>query len=219
MKRAQAAEDAGKPVVLLDSDQSGDNLSSDDDEAFQEKNIGMYQKSGHCHSDFKSFVPQVVCLAMVALWFSAKKLGLEDMSYERKKKIIQKRKDLVEDIGHLGLRMKHSLQASSLEKYKEVAKFLKDQDNVFLLSKGRGVFVSEFAAYKFNQIAEIHAEAYSSAEFRHGPLAMLNEEEKTAVIFLLLDDETLSQTLHNVNQVKDRGSTVIVITNVADIES
>jgi len=39
------------------------------------------------------------------------------------------------------------------------------------------------------------------------------------VIFLLLDDETLSQTLHNVNQVKDRGSTVIVITNVADIES
>jgi len=115
--------------------------------------------------------------------------------------------------------MKHSLQPGMLEKYREVAKFLKDQDNVFLLSKGRGVFVSEFAAYKFNQIAEIHAEAYSSAEFRHGPLAMLNEDEKTAVIFLLLDDETLPQTLHNINQVKDRGSTVIVITNVANIDT
>jgi len=47
---------------------------------------------------------------------------------------------------------------------------------------------------------------------------MLNEEEKTAVIFLLLDDETLPQTIHNVNQVKDRGSTVIVISNVVDLE-
>jgi len=72
-------------MVLLDSDASDDNLSSQDEEAFQEKNIGMYQKSGHCYSDFKSFIPQVVCLALVALWFSSKKLGLEKISYERKK--------------------------------------------------------------------------------------------------------------------------------------
>jgi len=85
MKRAQLAEAAEKPMVLLDSDASDDNLSSQDEEAFQEKNIGMYQKSGHCYSDFKSFIPQVVCLALVALWFSSKKLGLEKISYERKK--------------------------------------------------------------------------------------------------------------------------------------
>jgi glucosamine--fructose-6-phosphate aminotransferase (isomerizing) len=77
--------------------------------------------------------------------------------------------------------------------------------------------VSEFAAYKFNQIACIHAEAYPSAEFRHGPLAMLDEEEKTAVIFLVLDDEDLNQTLSNILQVKERGATVTVITNLEDI--
>lgn len=39
------------PVVLLDiSDDS-------DDEPLVDKNIGMYQKSGHCWSDVKSFIP------------------------------------------------------------------------------------------------------------------------------------------------------------------
>ena len=57
---------------------------------------------------------------------------------------------------------------------------MKKQDNIFLLSKGAGSFVSEYVAYKFNSICAIHAEAYGSAEFRHGPLAMLDEDEKTA---------------------------------------
>ena len=49
-----------------------------------------------------------------------------------------------------------------------------------MLAKGTGLFVSEFVAQKFNQLALLHAEAYSSAEFRHGPLSMIDESEKTA---------------------------------------
>ena len=49
--------------------------------------------------------------------------------------------------------------------------------------------MADFVAQKFVQISGIHAEAYSSAEFRHGPLSMLDEEEKTAVMFFALDDE------------------------------
>jgi len=60
------------------------------------------------------------------------------------------------------------------------------------LSKGVACTVSDFVAQKFVQVCGIHAEAYSSAEFRHGPLSMLDEDEKTAVIFLALDDENLN---------------------------
>lgn len=65
----------------------------------------------------------------------------------------------------------------------------------------------------------LHAEAYSSAEFRHGPLSMIDESEKTAIIFLCLDDETINQVLSNILQVKERGATVIVFTNVPKIET
>ena len=46
---------------------------------------------------------------------------------------------------------------------------------------------------------------------------MLDEEEKTAVVFLVLDDENVEQVLANILQVKERGATVIVLTNLADI--
>ena len=44
-------------------------------------------------------------------------------------------------------------------------------------------------AEKFTQVTTIHAEAYPSGEFRHGPLSMIDEEEKTPVVFIALDDE------------------------------
>jgi hypothetical protein len=54
--------------VLFDESDENEEFSSQ----FIEKNIGLYQKSGHCYSD-KSFIPQVVCITLVALWFSDKK--------------------------------------------------------------------------------------------------------------------------------------------------
>lgn len=46
---------------------------------------------------------------------------------------------------------------------------------------------------------------------------MLDEDEKTAVIFFVLDDENLDQILANILQVKERGATVIVLTNLPDL--
>jgi glucosamine 6-phosphate synthetase-like amidotransferase/phosphosugar isomerase protein len=60
---------------------------------------------------------------------------------------------------------------------------------------------------------------------------MLDEDEKTAgkfiiffsliflylVMFFALDDENLNQLLANILQVKERGATVIVITNLTNI--
>ena len=53
------------------------------------------------------------------------------------------------------------------------------QEQVLEAEHGLGHFVCEYASQKFNQICAIHAEAYGSAEFRHGPLAMLDEDEAT----------------------------------------
>ena len=46
-------------------------------------------------------------------------------------------------------------------------------------------------ASKFTQATAIHTEAYPSGEFRHGPLSMIDEAEKTPVIFIALEDEHL----------------------------
>lgn len=86
---------------------------------------------------------------MVALWFSHCKMSTQqqiEYTLDEKKAIIEDRKKLVQDIGCLSLVLKHSLQGSFIEKYKEIAKFLKGQDDLFILSKGAGVYVSDFVA-------------------------------------------------------------------------
>ena len=108
----------------MDSDEDDEN-----EEEFQDKNIGMYIKCGYCFTDLKSFIPQVVCLSMVALWYSHCKTSIQssDMEYslQEKKEIVEERKKIIADIGCLSLVLKHSLQSSFIEKYKEIAKFLK----------------------------------------------------------------------------------------------
>ena len=69
------------------------------------------------------------------------------------------------------------------------------------------------------QVAGIHAAAYPSGEFRHGPLSMIDDEEKTPVIFIVLQDEYLSQVLSNILQVKERGATTIVLSALEDIST
>ena len=69
------------------------------------------------------------------------------------------------------------------------------------------------------QVAGIHAAAYPSGEFRHGPLSMIDDEEKTPVIFIVLQDEHLSQVLSNILQVKERGATTIVLSALEDIST
>ncbi len=56
---------------------------------------------------------------------------------------------------------------------------LKSHTNLFILAKGTGFFAANYMAQKFLQVASINAEAYPCAEFRHGPLSMIDEVEKT----------------------------------------
>jgi hypothetical protein len=46
------------------------NVLNQDGEWYDSENIGMFMKSGFCYSDVKSFVPEVISMALVALWFS-----------------------------------------------------------------------------------------------------------------------------------------------------
>lgn len=100
----------------------------------------------------------------------------DDFGLEETKKLRQK---IIEDLEMLSLRMKHALTDPFKLKYKEVAALLRDQDNLFILAKGTGTLVGSYMAEKFTQVTAMHAESYPSGEFRHGPLSMIDEDEKT----------------------------------------
>ena len=179
-----------------------------------DENIGLYMKSGFCYSDVKSFVPMVLALALVAIWFSDKK------SKQRDKAIKEKRIALIKAMDELPTKMKATLTPEYIELYQAIGEKLKrPTHNLICLGKGTGFFSAHYAAEKFLQIAGIQAEGYPSGEFRHGPMAMIDPKEATPVIIIALDDEHLSLTIRNIVELKRNGATVIVISAVKDIAS
>lgn len=148
-------------------------LSGDDEGWFESENIGLYMKSGFCHSDVKAFIPEVISLGLVALWFSHAKSSSAD------KQSLRKREQLIGEIERLPTNLLTLVDPRQLEIYSQVAKMLKNQHNLFILAKGSGLPVANYMIQKFLSITRLHAEAYPCAEFRHGPLSMIDEIEKT----------------------------------------
>ena len=110
------------------------------DEFFDSENIGMYMKSGFCFSDVKSFIPEVISMALVALWFSHTKQANLD------KEIFAKRQKLIREINSLP----EKLQSLTQDKvYEQVSEMLKTQHNLFILAKGLGHFIGGYMAQKF----------------------------------------------------------------------
>jgi glucosamine 6-phosphate synthetase-like amidotransferase/phosphosugar isomerase protein len=85
-----------------------ENSAQDSQSWFDSENIGMYMKSGFCYSDAKSFIPEVISMALVALWFSAHKSANHD------KEIKLKRQQLIREITALPARFSHLLQNAQL---------------------------------------------------------------------------------------------------------
>jgi len=53
---------------------------------------------------------------------------------------------------------------------------LKPAKNLFVLGRGVGLGIAYEAALKLKETCGLHAEGYSSAEVRHGPIAILNKD-------------------------------------------
>lgn len=91
---------------------ASDDSDSQLDLQLGNRNIGLYTKTGYCYSDIKSFLPQVVSLILVAIWFSDNKQQHNTSDLDQKKRAKEERQQLISDIGYLSLRMKQTIQPS-----------------------------------------------------------------------------------------------------------
>lgn len=65
---------------------------------------------------------------------------------------------------------------------------LRPAQNLFVLGRGLGLAVAQEVALKLKETCGLHAEAFSSAEVKHGPMALL--EKNLPILMFAQDDET-----------------------------
>jgi glucosamine--fructose-6-phosphate aminotransferase (isomerizing) len=144
----------------------------------------------------KAFTTQLVSLALLAC--SIGKLQ-NTINRSQEKSIINGLKKLPGLI-HKALHQE--------EKIKKLATRFQNKNSALFLGRGTMHAIAMEGALKLKEISYIHAEAYPAGELKHGPIALIDKD--MPVIAIAPNDELLEKLKSNLQEVKSRGSQMIV---------
>ncbi len=171
----------------------------------RESDGGVYIHSGPeiAVASTKAFTSQLTALYLFALIMGR----MRDMSFEQGLRFIDALEAVPRQIETI-LEDVSPIQALA-------RKYARCDDFLFL---GRGINypVALEAALKLKEVSYIHAEGYSAAEIKHGPIALINEE--TPSFFFVPDDGLRDKVINNMKEVKARGGPVIALAVEGDRE-
>jgi len=87
-------------------------------------------------------------------------------------------------------------------------------DDFFFLARGYMFPVALEGALKLKEISYIHAEGYSAAEMKHGPIALI--DPKTPTVFLVPQDSMYDKTMANLAMIRARKGPIIALATEGD---
>jgi glucosamine--fructose-6-phosphate aminotransferase (isomerizing) len=97
---------------------------------------------------------------------------------------------------------------------KKLAKKYAKADDFFFLGRGYTFPIALEGALKLKEISYIHAEGYSAAEMKHGPIALV--DAKTPTVFLVPQDAMYEKTLANLAMIRARKGPIIALATEGD---
>jgi len=106
-----------------------------------------------------------------------------------------------------------SLLAQS-DTLKKVAKKYAQADDFFFLGRGYTFPIALEGALKLKEISYIHAEGYSAAEMKHGPIALIDAQ--TPTVFLVPQDAMYAKTMANLAMIRARKGPIIALATQGD---
>ena len=160
---------------------------------------GIYQHAGieMGVASTKAFVSQITILSMLALMLARTR----DMDAISGQNYVRALKELPNAVGET---LKCSEQLRSIaQKYYKYERFL-------FLGRQAMYPIALEGALKLKEIAYVNAEAYPTAEMKHGPIALVSKD--CACLFIATQKEYWEKTASNIQEVKARGAEVILIT-------
>ncbi len=83
--------------------------------------------------------------------------------------------------------------------------------NFLFLGRGINYPIALEGALKLKEISDIHAEGYPAGEMKHGPIALIDEQ--LPVVAIATGKRVFDKVLSNVQEVKARGGTALVLTD------
>lgn len=100
------------------------------------------------------------------------------------------------------------------DEYAQLAQEFFDREHFLYLGRGINYPIALEGALKLKEISYIHAEGYPAGEMKHGPIALI--DEAMPVVAIAVRDHVYDKMVSQIEQVKARGGTVIVLATEGD---
>ena len=108
---------------------------------------------------------------------------------------------------------------ASLDQVSALAIKMSNAKTVLFLGRNVGFQVAMEGALKLKELAYIHAEGFAAGELKHGPIALIEQDQPVIVILPSPNDPLHPKVISNIQEIKARGATVIAIAEVGDKEA
>jgi glutamine---fructose-6-phosphate transaminase (isomerizing) len=169
----------------------------------READGGIYMHAGPeiAVASTKAFVSTLTILTLLAIYLGR----MRNLSASRALQILHALEALPKQI--------EKILAQNATLKKLARKYAKAGD-FFFLARGRMFPIALEGALKLKEISYIHAEGYSSAEMKHGPIALI--DPKTPTVFLVPQDSMYEKTVANLSMIKARKGPIIALASEGD---
>ena len=169
----------------------------------RESDGGIYMHAGPeiGVASTKAFVSTLTVLALLAVHLGR----MRQLSAKRATEILRGLEAMPKQIEKI------LAQNDSLKK---LAKKYAKADDFFFLGRGYTFPIALEGALKLKEISYIHAEGYSAAEMKHGPIALI--DAKTPTVFLVPQDSMYDKTMANLAMIRARKGPIIALATEGD---
>jgi glucosamine--fructose-6-phosphate aminotransferase (isomerizing) len=150
----------------------------------------------------KTFTTQLVAMMLLALYLAQVRGTMDAGAISV----------LASELGKLPDRVAETLEASE-----EIRALTERWDGVrdyFFLGRSGDFPVAMEGALKLKEIAYVRAEGYPAGEMKHGPIALI--EEGVVVVGVATDSHVRPKTISNLEEMKARGGTIVLVAEEGD---
>jgi glucosamine--fructose-6-phosphate aminotransferase (isomerizing) len=169
----------------------------------RESDGGIYMHAGPeiGVASTKAFVSTITILTLLAIHLGR----MRQLSANRAREILRGLEALPNQIDSI-LAQNNSL--------KKIAKKYARAEDFFFLGRGYTFPIALEGALKLKEISYIHAEGYSAAEMKHGPIALIDAQ--TPTVFLVPQDAMYDKTMANLAMIHARKGPIIALATEGD---
>ena len=150
----------------------------------------------------KTFTTQLVAMQLLGLYLAQVRGTLDPGKVEL---LVQDLQKLPEQVGRV-------LETS--DEIETLTRSWKEVRDYFFLGRSGDFPVAMEGALKLKEIAYVRAEGYAAGEMKHGPIALV--EKGVVVIGVATDSHVRSKTHSNMEEMKARGATIVLVAEDGD---